>query len=88
MFVTYSHLNLLITHLLSADLVCADYKTLMLDFTFGLSYADCFKDLIFLVGAEKKAQLQHFIFYFFAFMRIGAPVTKTMYDKPVQIKRL
>lgn len=93
LFTLSTELYLLIAHLVSADLLCADYKTLMLDFTFGLTYADCFTDVIFLVGAEKKKKKStvakfFFFFFFFACMKIGAPVTKTMYDKPQQIKRL
>lgn len=93
LFTLSTELYLSIAHLVSADLLCADYKTLMLDFTFGLTYADCFTDVIFLVGAEKKEKEKHscnsfFFCFFFACMKIGAPVTKTMYDKPQQIKRL
>lgn len=69
LFTLSTELYLSIAHLVSADLLCADYKTLMLDFTFGLTYADCFKDVIFLVGAEKKEKEKHscnsFFFCFF-----------------------
>lgn len=72
LFTLSTELYLLIAHLVSADLLCADYKTLMLDFTFGLTYADCFKDVIFLVGAEKKKKKSTVAIVFFLFFFLPA----------------